>query len=99
MNPRFLLPSISVVCLAALAVAQDLPKDIDVGVYITDGSEWIEAPVEIVNWKSGGVVKGMFTDGVVRGDLNGRIHGESSPLELPRSNKQLEALIHTVEGT
>jgi hypothetical protein len=77
----------------------DPPKDMDVGVYITNGSEWLEAPVEIVNWKTGGVVKSAFTDGIVKGDLNGLIQGESSPMELPRSNKPLEVLIHTVEGT
>jgi|SRR5579863_4095268 len=80
------------------ALALDLPRDIDVGVYVTDGSEWLEAPVEIINWKTGGVLKGVFTDGIVKGDLNGMIRGESSPMELPRSTKRLEVLIHTVEG-
>jgi hypothetical protein len=99
-----LLAAVSITsAFSALAFAATLtldpPKDMDVGVYITDGSEWLEAPVEIVNWKTGGVVKNAFTDGIVKGDLNGLIRGESSLLELPRSTKRLEVLIHTVEGT
>ena len=73
---------------AVSALALDLPKDIDVGVYLTDGSEWVEAPVEIVNWKTGGVVKYVLTDGIIKGDLNGRIRGEaarSATLEPRRS--------------
>jgi hypothetical protein len=99
MNRKF-LAALSLLSLSALsALALDPPKDIDVGVYVTDGSQWLEVPVEIVNWKTGGVVKQVFTDGIVKGDLNGRIHGETSPMELPKGTTHLEVLIHTVEGT
>lgn len=86
--------------LSALsALALDLPKDMDVGVYISDGARWLEAPVEIVNWKTGGVVKHVLSDGIVRGDLNGRVQGGTSSLEIQYSKQPHEVLIHTVEGT
>lgn len=88
----------SAILSAVSALALDPPKDIDIGVYLTDGSEWVEAPVEIVNWKTGGVVKHVLTDGIIKGDLNGRIRGDASPVGYPGTAK-IEVLIHTMEGT
>ncbi|HVW85289.1 MAG TPA: hypothetical protein VHB50_11445 [Bryobacteraceae bacterium] len=85
------------ILFAVSALAIDLPKDIDVGVYVTDGTQWLEVPVEIVNWKTGGVLKNLATDGLIKGDMNGRIHGASSPMELSRAVR-IEALIHPMEG-
>ena len=94
LNLLAIVPILSVVSLLAL----ELPKDPEVGVYIADGSAWTEAPVEIVNWKSTGAVKNILTDGIVKEDLNGRIHGGASPVAFPHAAK-LQVLIHTTEGT
>lgn len=96
MNHRFLLLPAGVLCLIASCAALDLPKDADVGVYFSTGSTWIEAPVEIVNWQTGGVVKGLLTDGIIRGDINGRIQGSESKLAL--NGATMEVLVHTMEG-
>jgi hypothetical protein len=96
MNHRFLLLPAGVLCLIASGAALDLPKDADVGVYFSTGSTWIEAPVEIVNWQTGGVVKSFFTDGIIKGDINGRIQGGESKLAL--SGASMEIFIHTMEG-
>jgi len=77
--------------------ALDLPKDLDVGIYVAHGTQWKELPVEIVNWKSGGVVKSVVTRGIVKQDLNGRILGAESGIALSNT-ASLEIFIRTVEG-
>ena len=68
---RFLvIPSLVALVAATQVFALDPPKDLDVGIYIAHGPDWMELPVEIVNWKTGGVVKQVLTDGIVKGDLN-----------------------------
>jgi hypothetical protein len=54
-----------------------LPQGIDeVGVYFKDkDGTWKALMPEIVNFKTGGVLKSMMTDGIVKGDLNGHITG------------------------
>jgi hypothetical protein len=54
-----------------------LPAGIDeVGVYYKDKSGvWAALLPEIVNFKTGGVLKSMMTNGIVKGDLNGHIQG------------------------
>ena len=96
MNHRFLLLPAGFLCLIASGAALDLPKDADVGVYFSTGSTWIEAPVEIVNWQTGGVVKSLLTDGIIKGDINGRIQGGESKLALTGSTMVI--FIHTMEG-
>jgi len=77
--------------------ALDPPKDLDVGVYFAHGADLKEFPVEIVNWKSGGVLKYIFTDGIVKGDLNGRIRGGESSIALSDTSS-IEIFVHTLEG-
>lgn len=50
----------------------------DIGAYYKRGESWVTVPPEVVNWKTGGVLKSNFTLGVVKGDINGEIHGEHS---------------------
>jgi hypothetical protein len=52
----------------------------EVGVYARKQGEktWNEVPPEVVNWKTGGVMKSIATYGVVKGDVNGHIEGKSS---------------------
>ena len=62
---------------AAPATASGLPAGIDeVGVYYKDKTgAWAPLLPEIVNFKSGGVMKSFMTNGIVKGDLNGHISG------------------------
>jgi hypothetical protein len=59
-----------------------LPQGIDeVGVYIQDTSgAWIAMMPEIVNFKTGGVLKNVASAGIVKGDLNGHIAGSKAKL-------------------
>ena len=59
------------------AAVQGRPEGIDdVGVYYKDNTgAWAALMPEIVNFKTGGVLKSMVTNGIVKGDLNGHIVG------------------------
>ena len=59
------------------AAASALPAGIDeVGAYYKDKTgAWTALMPEIVNFKTGGVLKSLLTDGIVKGDLNGHISG------------------------
>ena len=61
----------------ALAPVSALPPGIDeVGIYLKDKSgAWVSLMPEIVNFKSGGFMKSMLTDGIVKGDINGHVVG------------------------
>jgi len=51
----------------------------DVGVYFRDrNGAWTNLEPEIVNFKTGGVLKSIATDGLVKGDVNGHIPGKTS---------------------
>jgi len=80
---------------SAPAETADLPKDVEIGVYYRKGGQWEEMLPEVVNWKTGGVMKHIATAGVVKGDVNGHIQGPHSrnSLALP-----IEVLIYAPEG-
>lgn len=61
----------------APATTSGLPAGIDdVGVYYKDKSgAWTPLMPEIVNFKTGGVLKSIASAGIVKGDLNGHIGG------------------------
>ena len=44
---------------------------------------------EVVNWKTGGVVKSISTLGVVKGDVNGKINGPTGKQRLKTSAELL----------
>jgi len=50
----------------------------EVGVYAKKKGEWVEVLPEVVNWKTGGVLKSVATAGVVKGDVNGHLNGQNS---------------------
>lgn len=51
----------------------------DVGVYFQDRSgAWQNLEPEIVNFKTGGVLKSIASEGLVKGDVNGHIPGKSA---------------------
>lgn len=51
----------------------------EIGVYYRGGEQWVALPPEIVNWKTGGVVKTVGTLGVVKGDLKRKTEERQQP--------------------
>lgn len=79
----------------APAKPQESPLPDDAGVYFMDtAGEWTEIEPEIVNWKTGGVVKSLVTDHIIKGDVNGHVRGGQSRTRI-RSN---EILVVALEG-
>jgi hypothetical protein len=70
-------------------------EDLDIGVYHDVKGTWTLVATEQVNWKTGGVLKSLATDGIVKGDVNGRLKGAESTTKL---NTPLEFLIKTPDG-
>src|SRR5262249_4475879 len=68
---------------------------IEVCVYLKKGDAWIQMMPEVVNWKTGGVLKSIGTAGIVKGDVNGRLNGETSRNSL---TTPAELLICVPEG-
>jgi hypothetical protein len=55
----------------------------DVGVYYQNKSgAWVSLEPEIVNFKTGGVLKSIASDGIVKGDTNGHVPGQHAKLSL-----------------
>ena len=67
----------------------------EIGVYAKVKGRWAEVLPEVVNWKTGGVVKSVATVGIVKGDVNGHINGATSRNHL---TAPLEFLIIAPEG-
>lgn len=80
----------------AAAPNADIPQGIEIGVYYKKGASWEEMLPEVVNWKTGGVLKRVATAGIVKGDVNGNIPGAHSRNSL---KSPIEVLIYTREGT
>lgn len=69
--------AVSAATSSAPASTSALPPGIDdVGVYYMDKSgKWAALMPEIVNFKTGGVMKSFATGGMVKGDVNGHVAG------------------------
>jgi hypothetical protein len=69
---------------AAPVAANGLPAGIDeVGVYYQDkAGAWVPLMPEVVNFKTGGVLKSFATQGIVKGDINGHIQGPHAKTTL-----------------
>ena len=80
---------------AAAAPAAAGPVN-EVGVYYKKGDTWADLNPEVVNFKTGGVLKSIGTAGIVKGDVNGHLNGEHSTTGL---KTPIEILIYTPEGT
>jgi hypothetical protein len=80
------------------AAGPNLPAGIDeVGVYYKDkDGSWVALMPEVVNFKTGGVLKSIATQGFVKGDINGHIPGPHAKktLTLP-----VEFAVYVQEGT
>lgn len=67
----------------------------EIGVYAKKQGQWTEVLPEVVNWKTGGVLKSIGSAGIVKGDVNGHLVGPSSRNSLA---SPLEFLIIAPEG-
>lgn len=67
----------------------------EVGVYYRKNGVWTELAPEVVNFKTGGVLKSIGTAGVVKGDINGHINGEHSRTQI---TSPVELLVYAPEG-
>jgi hypothetical protein len=76
---------------APSTVAAGPPPGVDeVGVYYQDKDKaWRPIPSELVNTKSGGVLKRFATDGIVKGDVNGHVKGAESATKLTSASNIL----------
>lgn len=65
-------------------IGAGLPPGIDeIGVYYKDKSgAWTALNPEVVNFKTGGVLKTIASAGIVKGDINGRMQGAHGKLSL-----------------
>ncbi len=70
-------------------------NSLEIGVYLKREGEWVGVPPEIVNWKTGGMLKSLASAGVVKKDLNGNIErpGSKTSTKAP-----VELLIVAAEG-
>ncbi|MGA7887568.1 MAG: hypothetical protein WCA44_17655 [Acidobacteriaceae bacterium] len=75
--------------------ADAMYANLDIGVYWHNKGAWTLIPTEVVNWKTGGVLKSTFSQGLVKEDTNGHLNGAASPTQL---NTPLEFLIRTPDG-
>ena len=77
-------PPVAVPVPLVVPVAPAIPVAVDsVGMYYKDSrGSWQEVNTEVVNFKTGGVIKHLASVGVVKEDLNGLIGGRKSRLDL-----------------
>jgi len=67
----------------------------EVGVYHLKDGAWVDLAPEVVNFKTGGVLKSIGTVGIVKGDVNGRVNGEHSKTTL---KTPVSLLVYVSEG-
>ena len=67
----------------------------EIGVYARQKDKWTDVLPEVVNWKTGGVVKNVASVGIVKGDVNGHVNGATSRNRL---TTPIEFLIVVPEG-
>jgi hypothetical protein len=73
------------------------PKAVnEVGVYYLKNDAWADLAPEVVNFKTGGVLKSIGTAGIVKGDVNGHLNGEHSKTGL---KSPVTLMVYAPEGT
>lgn len=87
--------SVSAAAPTAVPAAATSPVS-EVGVYYKKGAAWVDVEPEVVSFKTGGVLKSVASQGIVKGDVNGHLKGAHSKLSL---NTPIELLVYTPEGT
>ena len=75
-----------------------LPPGIDeIGVYYKNKSgAWVALDPEVVNFKSGGFLKSVATEGIVKGDMNGHVPGGHAKTSV---TFPVQFAVYTPEGT
>jgi len=89
-------PSAAPAPMAAAATGAATGEPTEIGVYLLQNGSWQEMEPEIVNFKSGGVLKSIATDGLVKGDKNGHLKGAHSKTT---TSLPAQFLVVTPEGT
>ncbi len=67
----------------------------EVGVYFKKNDAWTDLNPEVVDFKTGGVIKSIGTVGIVKGDVNGHINGAHSKNGI---NQPVTLLVYAPEG-
>lgn len=80
---------------AASAASPEKGPVSEVGVYYKKNEVWTDLPPEVVNFKTGGVLKTIGTAGIVKGDINGRVNGEHSRTVI---KTPVSLLVYASEG-
>ena len=88
----------TVVAPATPSSTSGLPPGIDdIGVYYKDKKgAWIPVMPEVVNFKTGGVMKSIASAGLVKGDVNGHVQGPRAKMVL---TFPVVLAVYTPEGT
>ncbi len=81
---------------APATVSAPPPVVSEVGVYYKKGDKWADLQPEVVNFKTGGVLKTIGTAGIVKGDVNGHLNGLHSPNQV---KTPVDILVYTPDGT
>jgi|ERR1039458_9596769 hypothetical protein len=78
------IPALAPMPAQAPAPVSKIPAGVDsIGIYYQDkDGSWQEVFTEAVTKKTGGFLKSMATDGLVKGDINGNLKGAGSRLRL-----------------
>jgi hypothetical protein len=63
---------------AATNTSDPAPPVNEIGLYYKRGDQWLELLPEVVNWKTGGVLKSIASAGIVQKDVNGMVLGPNS---------------------
>jgi hypothetical protein len=79
----------------AAAPAGGAPIVAEIGVYYKKSDAWQDLNPEVVNFKTGGVLKGIATVGIVKGDVNGHLSTPHSPNRL---TMPVDILVYTPDG-
>lgn len=80
----------------AAPAAADAPLVPEIGVYFKRDNAWADLLPEVVNWKTGGVLKKWASMHIIKGDVNGFVNGHNSRTVV---KNPIEILIYAPEGT
>jgi len=87
---------VSTASMPSAAVANSPAHISEVGAYIDKRGLWGELLPEIVDFKTGGVVKEIATLAIVRGDVNGHVNGQHSPNAV--ASAPIRILVYAQDG-
>lgn len=79
----------------AAAPAAGAPMVDEIGVYYKKDDKWTLLLPEVVNFKTGGFLKSLATDGVVKGDVNGHLEGKGAKTNV---TTPLDFLVYMQDG-